>query len=71
MPVGWRRELGRYSTSSQRFHLAPRISQLLCGIYLGCSQLYDTRLTDDQDEQHDDDPAEEQIVSRHLQQLPF
>jgi hypothetical protein len=55
----------------QRFHLAPRISQLLCDIYLGFSQLYDARLADDQDEQHDDDPAEEQIVSRHLQQLPF
>jgi len=40
-------------------------------MYLARSQLDDTRFADEQDEQHYDDPAEEQIVSRHLQQLPF
>ena len=71
------RELGRYSTNKlglllpSMFSFGPRISQLLCDMYLGCSQLNDTRFADDQDEQHDDDPAEDQIVSRHLQQVPF
>ena len=35
-------------------------------VWLVYSQLNDTRLADDQDEQHDDDPAEEQIASRQL-----
>ena len=59
------------ATVAVKVFIWPPGSANLCDIYLGCSQLYDTRLADDQDEQHDDDPAEEQIVSRHLQQLPF
>jgi hypothetical protein len=65
--------LAVYRSRSQINFSAKRISRLARGtgnycaaVYiLGYSKFYDTRLAHDHDEQHDDDPAEEQIVSHH------